>query len=44
MLGDDKLRVEMGGNGYQWAKENLDFDVIAEKLAGFLEQSLSEKG
>jgi len=36
LLGDDKLRVEMGRNGYQWAKENLDFDIIAEKFVRFI--------
>ncbi len=37
LLGDDKLRAEMGRNGYQWAKENLDFDVIAENFIKFIE-------
>jgi glycosyltransferase involved in cell wall biosynthesis len=41
LLGDDKLRAEMGRNGYQWAKENLDFDVIAENFVKFIEDSLS---
>ena len=39
MLCNDKLGIEMGRNGYQWAKENLDFDVIAEKLVRFIEES-----
>lgn len=38
LLGNDKLRVEMGRNGYQWAKENLDFDVIAENFIKFIEE------
>ena len=41
LLGDDKLRVEMGRNGYRWAKENLDFNVIAEKFARFIEDSVA---
>lgn len=44
LLGDDKSRREMGRNGYRWAKENLDFDVIAQKLAGFFQQSLADRG
>jgi len=44
LLGNDKLRMEMGKNGYQWAKENLDFDVIAQNLAKFMEESLSARG
>ena len=38
LLGDDKLRAEMGRNGYQWAKENLDFDVIAPNFIKFIEE------
>lgn len=41
LLSDEKLRKEMGENGYQWAKENLDYDVIAEKFEKFIEDSLS---
>ena len=44
LLGDDKLRAEMGRNGYQWAKENLDFDVIAENFINFIEDSVANKG
>jgi len=44
LLGDVKSRKEMGRNGYRWAKENLDFDVIAQKLAGFFQQSLADRG
>lgn len=44
LLGDDKLRVKMGRNGYQWAKENLDFDVIAENFARFIEDSVACRG
>ena len=44
LLGDDKLRTEMGRNGYQWAKENLDFDVIAENFIKFVEDSIANKG
>ena len=37
LLSDDKLSREMGRNGYKWAKENLDFEEIAENFADFIE-------
>jgi len=37
LLLDDNLRRVMGRNGYKWAKENLDFDVIAENFMNFVE-------
>lgn len=43
LLRDDKLRKEMGRNGYKWAKENLDFDVVAENFADFIENRLRER-
>lgn len=43
LLGNDKLRAEMGKNGYQWAKENLDFDVIAQNFAKFIEDSITNR-
>jgi 1,2-diacylglycerol 3-alpha-glucosyltransferase len=39
LLHDEKRRKEMGKNGYQWAKENLDFDVIARNFIRFIEES-----
>lgn len=43
LLSDEKLRKEMGENGYKWAKENLNFDVIAEEFEKFIEDSLSAR-
>lgn len=43
LLNDDKSRAEMGKNGYQWAKENLDFDTIAQNFAKFIEESLATR-
>ena len=40
LLSDDKLSREMGRNGYKWAKENLDFDVIAKNFARFIENKI----
>lgn len=40
LLRDDDLRAEMGRNGYQWAKENLDFDAIAQNFVKFVEESI----
>jgi len=40
MLSDDKLSRVMGRNGYKWAKENLDFDIIAENFARFIEEAI----
>lgn len=40
LLEDDKLSREMGKEGYEWAKENLDFDVIAENFVRFVENKI----
>lgn len=32
LLDDERQARRMGENGYSWAKANLDFDVIAERL------------
>jgi glycosyltransferase involved in cell wall biosynthesis len=32
LLADQSLADRMGKNGYKWAKQNLDFDVIAENF------------
>jgi len=32
LLIDKKLARELGKNGYHWAKENLDFDLIAKRF------------
>ena len=44
LLGNQELRMELGKNGYRWAKENLDFDVVAENFAKFIDDSLTTKG
>ena len=44
LLKDDKLRTEMGKKGYQWAKQTLDFDVIAENFEKFIQESINERG
>jgi 1,2-diacylglycerol 3-alpha-glucosyltransferase len=44
LLGDDELRAQMGKKGYQWAKENLDFDKIAQDFARFIDDSLAARG
>ena len=43
LLEDDKLSREMGRNGYRWAKENLDFDVVARNFAGFVEEAILKR-
>ena len=40
VLSDKKLAREMGRNGYRWAKENLDFGVIAKNFARFVESKV----
>lgn len=32
LLSDSELNRELGENGYRWAKENLDFDIISENF------------
>jgi glycosyltransferase involved in cell wall biosynthesis len=32
LLADEYLANKMGKNGYDWAKQNLDFDVIAKNF------------
>ncbi len=44
LLSDGKLRAEMGQKGYQWAKQTLDFDIIAENFTKFIEESLATRG
>ncbi len=39
LLGDDKLRLQMGSNGYQWARQNLNFEVIAQNFVKFAEEA-----
>ncbi|MBC7129414.1 MAG: glycosyltransferase family 4 protein [Thermoplasmatales archaeon] len=36
ILEDNNLRKKMGKNGYKWAKENLDFDVIAKNFSKYI--------
>ena len=36
LLLNDKLRKILGKNGYKWAKENLDFDVIVKNFENFI--------
>ena len=44
LFSDVKLSREMGKNGYKWAKENLDFDVIAKNFEGFIEEAILKRG
>lgn len=43
LLTNEKLREEMGKNGYVWAKENLDFDIIAKNFINFIEEKINMK-
>jgi glycosyltransferase involved in cell wall biosynthesis len=40
LLSDKKKAKEMGKKGYRWAKDNLDFDVIAKNFARFIENKI----
>lgn len=35
LISNETLAKEMGENGYKWARDNLDFDVIADKFRSF---------
>jgi glycosyltransferase involved in cell wall biosynthesis len=35
LLSNEQLAQEMGENGYRWAKDNLDFDIISERFRLF---------
>lgn len=43
LLVNDNLAKQMGENGYQWAKENLDFDTIADKFYLFCRERLDNR-
>ena len=43
LLTDESLAHRMGKNGYNWAKQNLDFDVIAENYRNLCYQKLENK-
>ena len=43
LLSNKKKAKEMGRNGYKWAKDNLDFDVIAKNFEGFIEEAILKK-
>lgn len=43
LLVNDSLAKQMGENGYQWAKENLDFDMIADKFYLFCREQLNSQ-
>jgi len=40
LLTDESLRNKMGRKGYDWAKKNLDFNLIAKKFSDFAENRL----
>ncbi len=40
LASNDDLRKKMGENGYRWARENLDFNKIAENFAEFAQSRL----
>ncbi|BDH79962.1 galactosyl-transferase RfpB-like protein [Methanothermobacter tenebrarum] len=41
LASDENLRKKMGERGYKWAKENLDFNVIAKNFSNYLEEAIS---
>jgi 1,2-diacylglycerol 3-alpha-glucosyltransferase len=43
LLENDSLAHKMGETGYNWAKENLDFDIIAENFRNLCYQKLENK-
>jgi glycosyltransferase involved in cell wall biosynthesis len=43
LLVDESLAHKMGKNGYNWAKENLDFDIIAENFKNLCYHNLENK-
>ncbi len=43
LLTNEKMREEMGKNGYIWAKENLDFDIITKNFINFIEEKIKMK-
>lgn len=42
LLKDDKLRKEMGENGYKKMKEELSWDKIAEKMIAIYKEVINE--
>lgn len=40
LLGNDELRQTMGEAGYKWARENMDYNIIAERFEEFIEEPL----
>jgi glycosyltransferase involved in cell wall biosynthesis len=43
LLGDESLAHQMGINGYNWAKQNLDFDIIAKNFRNLCYHSIKNK-
>jgi glycosyltransferase involved in cell wall biosynthesis len=43
LLMNEELALIFGKNGYVWAKENLDFDIITENFRNLCERSLTSK-
>ncbi len=43
LLTDETLCNKMGKDGYSWAKQNLDFDVIAENFRNLCKENLKNK-
>lgn len=41
LLTNENMRKEMGENGYRWAKENLDFDIITKNFINFIEEKIN---
>lgn len=44
LLDNDVRRCQMGETGYQWAKKNLDYDVVARNFAKILGRILWQTG
>lgn len=44
VLVDGATRQRFGENGYEWAKKNLDFNIIADKFSDLCETSLRING
>jgi 1,2-diacylglycerol 3-alpha-glucosyltransferase len=42
LISDNNLRKKMGENGYNWAKENLDFKNIAKNFTNLIKSRLND--